>query len=146
MSKAFEIRRPAVGSAGPIRELYVRCHRPSRGSLRLGEYFVALAGGEIVGCAAVHDLEDGGYLYGLAVARQWRQQGVGSALVRVRLDHLRRRRVSWAVLLAMFWNVRFFRRFGFEPVARLDLPRPILRLSDFRNPVYRRSAALVAAL
>jgi N-acetylglutamate synthase-like GNAT family acetyltransferase len=90
----------------------------------------------------VRPIAIGGYLYGLAVHRDYQHQGIGSKLTKARLDGILKRQGRAAVVLAMFWNVRFFKRFGFRTVPRIDLPSSIRQLADFRNPTYRRSAAL----
>lgn len=125
-----------------MRDLYRRTGRPARRTLRVAEYLVAIQRGNVVGCAGVRSVKDAGYLYGLVVHPDWRRRGIGSNLTRARLDRLRRGRSNTAVVLAMFWNVRFFRRLGFELVRRESLPLALQRIADLRNPVYRRSAVL----
>lgn len=134
--------RPAERSdLTAIRELYHRTGRPRRPVLRAGEYFVAFEREKLVGCAAVRPVDDGGYLYGLAVDTAYRRLGIGSALTRARLDTVRDNGGP-AVALAMFWNVGFFRRLGFVPMRRDSLPWVWRRVSDLRNPVYKRSAVM----
>jgi ribosomal protein S18 acetylase RimI-like enzyme len=84
----------------------------------------------------------GGYLYGLAVERRCQRLGVGSQLTRARIDRIRGSGATLAVVIAMFWNVGFFRKLGFTSVPRSALPFVVRRLADFRNPLYKRSAVL----
>jgi N-acetylglutamate synthase-like GNAT family acetyltransferase len=135
--------RPAEKSDVPwIRELYRSTGRPRRGVVRCAEYFVAIEDRRLVGCAAVRAVADGGYLYGLAVHSDYRRRRIGSALTVARLRRVRRGGGKLAIVLAMFWNVRFFKRLGFKLVRRDLLPRTYRRVADLRNPLYRRSAVL----
>jgi predicted N-acetyltransferase YhbS len=76
------------------------------------------------------------------VRRESQRKGVGSALTQARIDLLTRNRRRLAVVLAMFWNVKFFRRLGFQSVRRDLLPARVQALADFRNPLYKHSAIL----
>jgi N-acetylglutamate synthase-like GNAT family acetyltransferase len=135
--------RPAQKSDVPgIRDLYRSTGRPRRAVVRSAEYFVAFEDQRLVGCAAVRPVGDGGYLYGLAVHSDYRRRRIGSALTVARLRRVRQRGGKVAIVLAMFWNVRFFKRLGFELIRRDGLPRIYRRITDLRDPLYRRSAVL----
>lgn len=136
------IRRAVRSDVPEIRELYSASGRPSRPVLRVTEYYVAVIGTRIAGCAAVRRVQYGGYLYGLAVHPDFRRRGIGSALTRLRLRKLRQEGGAGAIVLAMFWNVRFFRRLGFKLIKRESLPWPWRRIADLRSPIYRHSAVL----
>ena len=127
--------------------LYARLRRPPRSALDLAEYLIGTAlDGKIIGCAGVHHFDEGSYLFGLAVDRPHQRQGLGSALTLARLDRARHAGSRFAVVLAMFWNVRFFRHLGFRSIGRADLPSSVSRLDDFQNPTYRRSSVLIQEL
>ena len=135
--------RPAEKSDVPgIRELYRLTGRPRRAVVRWGEYFVAIEDRRLVGCAAVRPVGEGGYLYGLAVHADYRRRRTGSALTVARLRRVRQHGGKVAIVLAMFWNVRFFKRLGFKLIRRDDLPHAYRRVADVRDPLYRRSAVL----
>jgi N-acetylglutamate synthase-like GNAT family acetyltransferase len=125
-----------------IEQLYRSVGRPARSTVSVGDYFVATHGPVVVGCAAVTQVGPWGYLYGLAVDRAYRRMGIGSRLTVARIRSIRERGGLAAIVMAMFWNVRFFRRLGFRLTRRNDLPQAVLEMSDFQNPVYRRSAVL----
>jgi N-acetylglutamate synthase-like GNAT family acetyltransferase len=131
LQKSLEIKKAAQSDASAILDLYVALNRPRR-RLRIREYFVAQVGAKVVACGAVRRIENTGYLYGLAVVKEWRRVGIGSELILRRLGELRKCRIRSAVLLTMFWNVTFFRRLGFQPVARTAVHPALRRVNDFR--------------
>ena len=137
----FSIRPAAPSDSPEIRRIYRSLNRPNR-SVRHSEYLVAVSPAGVIGCAAVRMFHGGGYLYGLAVQRECQRSGVGSALTLARVDRIRAVGASLAVVMAMFWNVGFFRKLGFTGVRRENLPPSVTRLADFRNPLYKRSAVL----
>lgn len=127
--------------ATEIRKIHQELGRPKR-QVRVSEYLVAVDSQHVLACAAVRIFKGGGYLYGLAVERKSQRCGTGSALTRARLALIQQRGQSLAVVLAMFWNVKFFRELGFQGVKRQALPLAVRRLADFRNPDYKHSAVL----
>jgi N-acetylglutamate synthase-like GNAT family acetyltransferase len=127
--------------ASQIRRLHEELRRPKR-PVRVSEYLVAVDAERVVGCAAVRMFQGGGYLYGLGVKRELRRRGVGSALTRARVTAICQADGHIAVVLAMFWNVKFFKNLCFQSVRRADLPAIIRHLADFKNPVYKHSAVL----
>ncbi len=92
-----------------------------------------------VGCAATSPQAGGGYFYGLAVKREWQRKGIGGQLMQARLEGLRAVNAGYAVALVMFWNSRFFRRDGFAPFKRGELPLLGASHADLK---VRRSAFL----
>lgn len=141
-----EIRPAAELDCELIQTIQRELRRPSRESYHAGEYLIAWVAGIAVGCAATAVHEKSGYFYGLAVRRAWQRQGIGGQLMAARLDALRRGRADHAVALAMFWNSRFFRKHGFAPAKRSELPRSAAHHSDLTNPAYRRSAVVLQYL
>ena len=87
-----------------------------------------------------------GYLYGLAVRKEYQRKGIGTALTEARIDRVRKNRGTRATALAMFWNVGFFRGLGFATIRRSELPPAILALDDFVDGRYRRSAVMVRSV
>lgn len=124
-----------------IRRVYLSLGRPPR-RIQISDFLVARDGDSVKGCAAVRPFAGGGYLYGLAVEREWQRRGIGAALTRGRLERIRSAGGKLAVVMAMFWNVGFFRKLGFDLVQRSELPPAVMRLPDFRDPTYKRSAVL----
>lgn len=114
----WEIRRATDLDSELIITFQRSVNRPQRSESIASEYFLAEAKSEIIGCAAVRVREGVGYLYGLAVSKAWRRRGVGYALTDCRLDWLRKKAAFEAYVLTMFWNIRFFKRHGFELADR----------------------------
>jgi N-acetylglutamate synthase-like GNAT family acetyltransferase len=111
----------------------------------VSEYFVAVSGGQTVGCAGVRRRNGTGYLYGLAVDKPWRKQGIGHALTGARLDWLREQRAQLVYVLAMFWNVPFFRKHGFTVADKKSAPDLKWLHNDFSDSWSKRSTLLSIA-
>ncbi len=56
-----------------------------------GLWFIAESKGEIVGCVLCPNYDDEGWVRQLAVAREWRRRGLGTALLRQAMSELSRR-------------------------------------------------------
>lgn len=137
----FAIRDASQSDVAGIQALYRSLGRPPRDSISLSEMLVAIDADALVGCAGVTLFAGGGYLYGLAVAKSQQRKGIGSALTAARLERVRKNG-HLAVVMAMFWNVRFFKRLGFNVVKKSSLPPACGCLTDFNRAVYRRSTVL----
>lgn len=72
------------------------------------------AGGKPIGTAR---LQLNGHIGRMAVLKEWREQGVGSALLRRLLTEIGNREVQQAVLNAQTDAVRFYQKFGFQIVG-----------------------------
>jgi mycothiol synthase len=69
-----------------------------------GLWFMAEAKGEIVGCVLCPNYEDEGWVRQLAVSRDWRRRGLGTALLRQAMSELRRRGRREIGLVVDSWN------------------------------------------
>jgi mycothiol synthase len=69
-----------------------------------GLWFMAEAKGEIVGCVLCPNYEDEGWIRQLAVSRDWRRRGLGTALLRQAMSELRRRGRREIALVVDSWN------------------------------------------
>jgi N-acetylglutamate synthase-like GNAT family acetyltransferase len=141
-----EIYQATAKDISSIRAIHSDLKRPLRPTYPASEYLLARKDGDVVGCAGTCLYEDGAYFYGLAVKRAWQRQGIGSQLMKARLEVAEAVQVDYAVALAMFWNTRFFRKHGFAPVKKPLLPASALFHSDLTDPVYRRSATMLRLL
>ena len=53
----------------------------------------------------------------MAVLKEWRRQGVGTALMEQLLDEARNREISQLTLNAQLYVTSLYRKFGFKPVG-----------------------------
>jgi mycothiol synthase len=76
-----------------------------RDAFEPGLWFIAEAkGGEIVGCVLCPNYEDEGWIRQLAVARDWRRRGLGTALLRQAMSEFHRRGRRELGLVVDSWN------------------------------------------
>ncbi len=69
-----------------------------------GLWFIAESGGEIVGCVLCPNYEEEGWIRQLAVSRDWRRRGLGTALFRQAMAEFRRRGRQEIGLVVDSWN------------------------------------------
>ncbi|MBX3094860.1 MAG: amino-acid N-acetyltransferase [Cryobacterium sp.] len=88
--------------------------------------------GEVLGCGALHVMwEDLGEVRTLAVVPEWLHRGVGHAIVdRLEADA---RALGLSRLFCLTFEVDFFRRHGFEPMAE-DAVEPEVYAELVRSP------------
>ena len=90
----------------------------------LRDFVVAEAEGMIVGCCAMTICwEDLAEIRSLAVAESCRGRGLGAALFAACIDEARELGIQR--LFALTTSVAYFRRFGFAPCDKKDLPHKI---------------------
>ncbi len=142
----LSIRRATAADAEGVNELQKILNRPLRSDSVISEYFVAVSEQRIVGCAAVRERGGVGYLYGLAVEKSWRRMGIGHALTDMRLEWLRGQNVVSAFVMAMFWNIKFFKKHGFSLTNRQNVKELKHLHSDFSDRWSRRSSLLFVNL
>jgi mycothiol synthase len=69
-----------------------------------GLWFIAESKGEIVGCVLCPNYEDEGWIRQLAVSREWRRRGLGTALLRQAMSEFTRRGRKELGLVVDSWN------------------------------------------
>lgn len=98
------------------------------------EFLVAVDdAGEVIGCGALHVMwQDLGEVRTLAVESSWRGRGVGHALLTALVD--RAMALGLSRLFCLTFEVTFFRRHGFAPIAGIpvdgDVYAELLRSHD----------------
>ena len=142
----WSIRRATGRDSEDVNQLQKNLRRPQRSDSVISEYFVAVSEQRIVGCAAVRERDGIGYLYGLAVEKSWRRMGIGHALTTTRLEWLRGRNILSGFVLAMFWNIRFFKKHGFRLTNREKVNDLQQLHGDFCDLWSKRSALLFVDL
>jgi mycothiol synthase len=75
-----------------------------RDAFEPGLWFIAESKGEIVGCVLCPNYEDEGWIRQLAVARDWRRRGLGTALLRQAMSEFSRRGRKELGLVVDSWN------------------------------------------
>jgi len=110
---------------------------PIKEPLRRRECWVATANGHVIGCSRIEIVGEYALLRNVAVEKVWRHKGVGSRLVKKCLLEIRAADRTMIALVTMFWNVNFFRRFGFRTVSRQDLHTQLRKMDVFSHPTYR---------
>lgn len=142
-TREWVIRRALDDDSNSIRALHKALNRPMRGDSVSSEYFVVSTPQQsIVGCAAVRKINSIGYLYGLGVDKSWRRCGIGHALTQERLEWLKVNGAATAYVLAMFWNIRFFKKHGFLLAERTLIEKLRDVHQDFSERWSSRSALL----
>ncbi|WP_031516012.1 N-acetyltransferase [Desulfofalx alkaliphila] len=98
----------------------------SRSSLYEGirEITVAEHRGKVVGCGSLHIIwEDLAEIRALAVAPDYVKRGIGRRLVNLFLQEARE--LELKRVFALTYQPEFFRRCGFQPIAKEDLPQKV---------------------
>ena len=75
-----------------------------RDAFEPGLWFIAESNGEIVGCVLCPNYEDEGWIRQLAVSRDWRRRGLGTALLRQAMSEFHRRGRRELGLVVDSWN------------------------------------------
>ena len=116
-----------------IRALLAQLHLPLDGvDTHVQTMLVARDGEQIVGTAALELYDDGALLRSVAVdpRRQGEQLGHQLTEAALRLAATRGKRM---VFLLTTTAERFFPKFGFEPIARTDVPASVQRSVEFQS-------------
>jgi len=98
----------------------------------VGTMLVARQDGRIVGSVALEVYADGALLRSVAVSPVARGHGLGRELTEAAIDLARTHRAP-AVYLLTTTAERYFPRFGFEPIARSDVPVPVQASIEFQS-------------
>jgi amino-acid N-acetyltransferase len=124
--------RPAAGNDRPaVIALLEAASLPTAGvPPTLERFLVAEEHGRVVGVVGLELYEDGALLRSAAVQPGGRGAGTGTALVRGVLDAARESGVTDVYLLTTTAE-RWFPRFGFERIARADVPAGVESSVEF---------------
>ncbi len=127
------IRHAELECAGQVLELLEQHGLPTEGVVdHLGTAIVALKDGRVIGTAALELYGDDALLRSVAIDRSARGQGLGARLTRRALDLARRRAVKTVYLLTET-AAAYFPRFGFEPIARSEVPQAVRSSVEFTS-------------
>ena len=125
---------PAGAEDGPaILELLSAAGLPLDGLLdHLDTAVVARADDRVVGCAALEMYTGGALLRSVVIDNRVRTRGIGTQLVTAALE-LARVRGAPAVYLLTTTAEGFFPRFGFERIARSEVPVSVQMSVEFQS-------------
>jgi amino-acid N-acetyltransferase len=129
----LEIGRVRAAEADDVFRLLVERRLPLEGLREhLATTLVARQDGQIVGSAAIEVYADGGLLRSVAVAPDLQGQRVGRQLTEAALDLALEHRLP-AVYLLTETAADYFPRFGFERIARADVPPGVQTSIEFTS-------------
>jgi N-acetylglutamate synthase-like GNAT family acetyltransferase len=139
---AMTLRRATQADWPAIAALLTRHRLPLDGAAdHLAHFIVAEEDADLAGVGGLEVYGTAALLRSLAVERQG--MGLGTRLVEALIAQARDAGMTDVVLLTTTAG-RFFPRFGFTPVARDDVPAPLLTSEEFRGAC--PSSALVMHL
>jgi amino-acid N-acetyltransferase len=88
------------------------------------DYFVIREGDRVIACAALHvSWSDLAEIRGVAVAKDYQQEGVGGQLITACLEEARQ--LGTATVFCLTYQPAFFEKFGLTRVDRMELPRKV---------------------
>jgi N-acetylglutamate synthase-like GNAT family acetyltransferase len=110
----------------------------------LTNFWVAKVGDRVVGCGGFDVINDSAAcLIHLAVEKEFRKQGIASALINKKIEEARKRDIHRLALCTMYYRFNFFKRRGFRVVRRADLPEDLKSYSQFTEKRYMKCAVMV---
>jgi amino-acid N-acetyltransferase len=116
-----------------VLRLLERNHLPLDGLLdHLATTLIARQNGQVIGSAALEIYPDGVLLRSVAVAPEAQGQGLGRQLTDAAI-RMAEGVSAPAIYLLTTTAERFFPRFGFEPIARADVPTAVQTSIEFTS-------------
>lgn len=129
----FTIRAATSAEASAVRELLRASDLPTAGVPDdLEDFLVAVRGAELVGTIGLECYGDAALLRSAAVRPAERGTGIGEALVITLLECARTKKLKTLVLLTTTAE-SWFPRFGFERIARDDVPASLHASAEFQG-------------
>ena len=127
------IQAASANDLPAVQDLLRRCALPLDGvDDHIGSMLVARDGAAIVGTAALELYDGGALLRSVAVDPEQQGQGLGQRLTEAALQ-LAAARGANAVFLLTTTAERFFPKFGFEAIARDDVPVSVRASVEFQS-------------
>jgi len=130
---AIRIEPATRDDADALLALMTRAHLPTEGLVsHLDGALVARDGDHVVGSAAIEIYADGGLLRSVAVDDTCRGIGLGARLTAAAIEDAQRRALP-ALYLLTTTAEHYFPRFGFERIARDEVPPSVQASIEFRG-------------
>ena len=128
-----ELRAATASDLPAIERLLTASALPLAGVAdSLSGFVVAEHEGVIVGTAALEACCNNALLRSVAVAPEWRARGLGRALVTRVIGDAEARGIR-ALYLLTTTAERYFPSFGFQPIAREEVPADVRETEEFRS-------------
>ena len=121
-----------VAETAEVKALLIECGLPVTDITTMSGFLVARAGGEICGTVGLEQLGEAALLRSLAVRRQQRNQRLGQRLCDEALATARKEGVKTVYLLTTD-ATKFFRKLGFDEVARDAAPASVRATTQFAS-------------
>jgi len=129
----MHLRSATVHDLASIETLLEANDLPTDGvAQHLTNFIVGVGPSGIIACGGVEFYVDFALMRSIVVARDCRGAGLGKTIVARLLAECRMRSVRSVVLLTTTAE-HFFSAQGFVPIAREEVPRPLLASSQFRG-------------
>ena len=110
---------------------------------RIKNFWVVKMNDRIVACAGLDffDKEIAIFTH-LAVEKEFRHQGIGSALIRLRMDKAKKRGAKILAFVTMYYWFRFYKKRGFRTCPRKNLSENIKNYWMFTAKRYMKCAVM----
>ena len=142
----IRIRTAERSDLEAIERLLRESHLPTAGvAEQLSGFRVADDTGRVVASAGLETYDGAALLRSVAVDPGYRNRGLAAGLVRGLLDDLRGRGVADVFLLTTT-AADYFRRLGFTPVSRGDVPRSVQASREFQDVQCETAQAMLLRL
>ena len=147
--EAYDVVTASDGEAAvaaAVERLLVAAHLPLDGVAEaLPAFTVAEADGELVGVAGLEVCCDNALLRSVAVAPAWQGRGLGRTLVYRVIADAEARGLN-ALYLLTTTAEHYFPSFGFQAVAREDVPDDVKATAEFRSACPASAVAMTRPL
>ncbi|NIF43939.1 GNAT family N-acetyltransferase [Burkholderia sp. Tr-862] len=141
----MQLRSAALSDLASIEALLRASNLPTAGvAEHLGNFVVLANPPDLIGCGGIEYHEDCALIRSVAIVSHARGNDLGSAIVERLIAACRARSVRSIGLLTTTAE-DYFAGFGFVPVARQDVPGPLLASSQFRGVCPQTATAMLLA-
>jgi amino-acid N-acetyltransferase len=145
-SLAAQIRSATSDDFPAVERLLTASSLPLNGVREnLKDFVVAEANGDLVGVAGLEVCCDDALLRSVAVLPEWRSRGLGRALVTRAIAEAEARGIHALYLLTTSAE-RYFPSFGFQPIAREDVPADVRATDEFTTACPASATAMSLSL
>ena len=139
-------RKAQGGDLPGIERLLLASSLPTAGVAQgLSGFLVADDAGRVVASAGLETYDGAALLRSVAVDPGYRKRGLAAALVRGLLEECRERGVTEGFLLTTT-AADYFRRLGFTPIARDDVPSSVQVSREFQDVQCETAQAMLLRL